>query len=42
MVKKIAYALGGAVIMLAGISLFFALTEDVPEDEPDLQDSPAT
>jgi hypothetical protein len=42
MVKKIAYAIGGAVIMLAGISLFFALTEDVPEDEPDLQDSPAT
>ena len=42
MVKKIAYALGGAVIMLAGISLFFALTEDALEDEPDLQDSPAT
>ena len=42
MVKKIAYAIGGAVIMLAGISLFFALTEDVLEDEPDLQDSPAT
>ena len=42
MVKKIAYALGGAVIMLAGISLFFALTEDVPEDEAELQDSPAT
>ena len=42
MVKKIAYALGGAVIMLAGISLIFALTEDVLEDEPALQDSPAT
>jgi len=42
MVKKIAYAIGGAVIMLAGISLYWVLTEDVPEDEPDLQDSPAT
>jgi hypothetical protein len=42
MVKKIAFAIGGAVIMLAGISLYFALTEDVPEGEPDPQASPAT
>ena len=42
MVKKIAFAIGGAVIMLAGISLYIALTEDDVLDPPDVQDSPTT
>ena len=40
MVKKIAYAIGSVVIVLAGIRLYIALTEDDVLDPPDVQDSP--
>lgn len=40
MIRKITYAIGSAVIVLMGISLYIALTEDYVPDPPNVQDPP--
>ena len=40
MFKKIVYAVGGAAIVLVGISLYIAFVEDEDLESPDPQGSP--